>query len=70
MVSSRPFSPPQISSPPIHNVLPGSSGCSSIRDFILFFEKNVLIFPVHELAAAAGRPHRVAPEAPWAAPGL
>ena len=28
------------------------------------------LLTVHELAAAARRPHRAAPEAPWAAPGL
>lgn len=54
--------------------LPGSSVCSpNLFSFFSFFFKKkniVLTFPLHEFAAAAGRPHRAAPEAPWAAPGL
>ena len=78
MVSPLPFSPPQIMDLPTYLLLLTSDLSRTPRlfhlltDFAIFFIfwNVVLIFPVHELAAAAGRPHRAAPEAPWAASGL
>ena len=39
----------------------------AFRDF--FYKFRADFFPCTSVAAAAGRPHRAAPEAPWQAPG-